>query len=288
MKLLKDSFNNYLSAEGYASASALKKLKRSPLHFKEQVISDTDALIFGRLYHTFILEPEQFDKEYYVFNDADIIEKLKAEGSKNPRATNFYKSWLAGVESEAEGKTMIDLTTFEKIRTMKERLFSDPIAKYLLLSGRQEVSGYGQINGVNVKIRMDSLSEKKRFIADLKTVADASEDGFIKKYVAAHDGHIQAGIYTDFMEQLTGEPHRFFWVAQEKEPPFAVAIYKASTQMLSVACYEYEMLLEQWQYCKDSEKYEGYEVFCDNKFHVKEIDLPNYSIKDYSFNNKRR
>ena len=68
--------DEWTNAKGYISKSGLKKIKQSPAHYKygEEFI-ETPALVEGRAYHCFILEPEKFEKEY------PGITKLKKDSS---------------------------------------------------------------------------------------------------------------------------------------------------------------------------------------------------------------
>jgi exodeoxyribonuclease VIII len=288
MELIHEPFSKYLET-GRASCSTIKKLKRSPLHWHEIEDKDTEAMAFGRMYHSFILEHKTFDKYYFVFDETDILEKLIGEESKKPRGTNAYKEWYEQQMVLAAGKIMVGLEDYEKINRMRSRLFANHFVKYLLLSGRQEVSAYGVLNNTEVKGRFDNINEKKRFITDLKTVADASEDGF-RKYIQDFDGHIQPVMYLDLIEEITGDgmPWRFYWIAQEKTPPYDYGIYVPDAPMLAVGRYEYEMLLSQYQYCKETGNYEGYSVFIENKYGIREVSLPPWKIKDYQFYNQKK
>src|SRR5574344_1079999 len=89
------NLQRYLSADKqyhddkeYISVSGLKKIKVSPAHYKEaEKVEPTEAMIFGSAYHCFILEPERFENEYYIFDDRSICEALIGDGYKSPCAT---------------------------------------------------------------------------------------------------------------------------------------------------------------------------------------------------------
>lgn len=73
-KYLEIPFSEYLRDTEYASNSMLKHINRSPAHLQAYIDDDTgrepsSALIFGRAAHAKTLEPEHFDKEYYVIPD---------------------------------------------------------------------------------------------------------------------------------------------------------------------------------------------------------------------------
>lgn len=277
--IIKDSNDEYHAKDDYLGSSMLKEIKRSPLHFKEKVFKTTEALEFGSAYHMFILEPDLFKKEYFIYNQQE-----RPDQTKNMNAT-VNKEWKR--EIEMTYKNVLPKEIYQVMKDMKARLFQYPYAAWLLTKGDNEKSHYLEMNGVKCKFRPDSQHDKKRVIADLKTVADASHDGFMK-YVNNFDAHIQAAFYVDCYEQCyPGERiPQFYWVAQEKTIPYAINIFKASHQLLSVGTYEYEILMEQFKYCQETGEYKGYEVFANNKFGITELSLPNWKVKELNFYNQ--
>ena len=275
--------------ENSISVSGLKKLKVSPMHYKEaEEIEPTEAMTFGSAYHCFVLEPDRFEKEYYVFDDSVVCGALIAKGAKSPRATNDYKTWKEQEISFSDGKTLIDKEDFEKIKAMKYRLFSHPYAKMLLTNGEPEIGIAGvlqtSIGEINIKFKPDYLKPKKRIVVDLKTCADASINGFTRA-AADMDYHIQSAFYSDMIELMTGDKmaQTFVFIAQEKKKPFAFNLFECSPQFIGQGRYEYEMLLQLYKYCIDNDKWPGYQCFCSNKYGLVELSLPKYAIKSLDY-----
>jgi exodeoxyribonuclease VIII len=281
--------DQYHEDKEHISASALKKLKVSPAHFKEEEeVKETDALLFGSAYHCFILEPERFEKEYCVFDDSVVCGALIAKGAKSPRATNDYKTWYAGEISFSDGKILIDKSDKDKLQAMKDRLMNHPYARMLLNNGINEQGYMGEIQTesgeIKVKIKPDHINEGKKIIVDLKTCMDASVDGF-SRHAADMDYHIQTSCYSDIMEKMTGDgrPYKFFFIAQEKKKPFAFNLFESSPQFISQGRFEYEMLLQLYKYCIDNNTWPGYQVWCQNKYGILELKLPAWAIKDLTY-----
>ncbi len=271
------------------SVSGLKKIKQSPAHYKyAEEKEPTDAMLFGTAYHCFILEPEKFEKEYYIFDDAAICGALIAKGAKSPRATNDYKTWLKSEESFSDGKIIIDRAEHEKLKAMKERLFSHPYAKMLLTNGRPEVGITGILQTmageITIKLKPDYIKDIKHIVVDLKTAADASLDGFTRA-AADQDYHIQAAFYSDIVELMNADqrPVTFVFIAQEKTAPFAFNLFECSPQFIAQGRYEYEMLLQLYKYCLDNDKWPGYQCFCPNRYGLLELNLPKYAIKSLDY-----
>lgn len=290
------NLQRYLSADKqyhddkeYISVSGLKKIKVSPAHYKEaEKVEPTEAMIFGSAYHCFILEPERFENEYYIFDDRAICEALIGDGYKSPRATKAYKEWEESEKRIIGDKDIIQKDAFERIRAMKDRLFSHPYAKMLLTNGESEVGIAGSLETtagvINVKMRPDYIKSGKHIIVDLKTAADASDDGFIRA-AADNDYHIQAAFYSDMIELMTGDrlQQTFIFIAQEKIKPYAFNLFECSPQFISQGRYEYELLLQLYKYCLDNNKWPGYQVFCPNRYGLLNLNLPKWAIKDLTY-----
>ena len=276
-------------AKEFVSVSKLKKIKVSPAHYKEaEKVEPTDAMRFGSAYHCYILQPEIFEDKYYVFDDAVIYAVLIGEGFKSPRSTKDYKTWLAGETSMIGNREMVSKDDFERIKSMRDKLFSHPYAKMLITNCRTEVGYEGKIEtlagNIEIKFKPDIIKDTKRIIIDLKTAMDASIDGFTRA-AADNDYHIQAAFYSDMMTLMEGDnrDYSFYFIAQEKKSPYAFNIFEAGPRFIAQGRYEYEMLLQLYKYCIDNNKWPGYQVFCSNKYGINELNLPAWAIKSLDY-----
>jgi exodeoxyribonuclease VIII len=287
---------DYYKLDDYISYSGLKNLKKSPAHYRqykdEPLEVETEAMAFGSAYHSFILEPEKFERDYYIFDDDAIYQVLIGEGFRSPRSTKQYKEWQESEMRVIGDRKVIEKADYSKIKDMKERLLSHYYCRALLSGGEAEKSITGQLQTVegeiNIKGRPDYVKLNKHFIIDLKTTFDASEDGFTK---AAADGdyHIQAALYSDLMEMITGDERgwTFYFIAQEKRKPYAFNIFEASPQFIGQGRYEYEQLLKLYKMCIDNNKWPGHQVFCEWKSGNIELNLPRWAIKEIKFYNHK-
>ena len=283
------------------SKSGLSEIKISPAHYKEGIEEDEDekekseALIFGSAYHSYILEPKKFEEEYYIFDDSTVYQVLIGEGYKSPRSTKDYKAWAESEMRIIGDKKVIRKDVFERIQAMKDKLFQYPYARMLLSNGRPEVAYMGEIDtiagSIRIKFKPDYIKDEKHIIVDLKTTRDASKKGFPKQ-AAEHGYHIQAALYADLMNLAEGENRdfKFFFIAQEKKRPFAFNIFESGAQFIGQGRYEYEMLLQLYQFCVDNDRWPGYQIFCENKYGILELNLPAYAIDalDYFDHNYSR
>ena len=264
----------YHAEEKHISSSKLKKYKKSPANAKYSKMEETKSMKFGTAYHTYILEPDDFHKEYCV-----LYSDNRPEPSKNMNS-KLNKEWKLELETKYN---LLTIDEYNDIMRMKEKLFSNPYAKYLLTGGEGELSFYNKINGVNVKCRADHFLKDKKIIVDLKTTTDAREEKF--KWTSSDYGyHISAAFYTDIIEkEFKNEGYDFFIIAQEKAAPYDYSIFKASEQFLAIGRYEYEELLQMHRKCEENNHWGGYEVFCDNKYGITELNVPPSKIKELKY-----
>ena len=199
----------YHSDPDSLSASGAKVLlgKRPPA-------PDGDALLFGRLVHTVILEPHKLDT-YAVLN-ADVI-GVKADGSKadNPTATKAWKD--AVFAAKRDGLTVITGQTLAKAQSLAAAVMAHPEASRLLAAATgHEVSAYAvHPSGALVRARFDLVGPG--FIADIKTTRDADPESF-GRAVHAFGYHISAAVYLDVARANGLTVDRFDLICVEKEP----------------------------------------------------------------------
>ena len=281
----------YYDLNEFISYSGLKNLKKSPAHYKQykdEPMEETEAMAFGSAYHCFMLEPDEFDKRYALFNDAEMYQKLIDEGSKSPRSTTKYKEWKEAEMIKIGDRKIISSDDYDKLSEMRHKLMSHKYCSALLSGGESEYSITGEIETtegtISVKGRPDYVKADKHFIIDLKTTVDASAEEFAKS-AANNDYHIQAALYTDLMEMVMadGRGWSFYIIAQEKKRPYAFNIFEASPQFIGQGRYEYEQLLRLYQKCKNKDHWPGYQVFCEWRSGNIELNIPAWSVKEIKF-----
>lgn len=200
---------DYHRDTAHLSASGAKVLlgKRPPAQ-------DSDALAFGRLVHTVILEPHRLDQ--YAILNADVI-GVKADGSKadNPTATKAWKD--AVFEAKRDGLTVIDGRTLAKAEAMAEAVRNHAEAGRLLtLATEHEISAYAEHEtGAPVRARFDLLGPD--FIADIKTCRDGDPAEF-GRIVHGLMYHVSAANYIDIARANGLDVRRFDLICVEKEP----------------------------------------------------------------------
>jgi len=247
--------------------SGLLRIMRSPAHFFEYLFNPpapTPAMEFGTAVHTAVLEPKNFERDYTV---APKFDRRTKEGKAQAEA------WAA----ENAGKTALSADQMAAIQKMVANVQAHTGAARLLAHGLAEMSGFwiDQDAGIECKCRPDFLSmdgETVVGIVDVKTCVDASADGFARA-VANFGYDVQAAFYQDGVKALTGKELPFYFIAVEKDPPYAVAAYKASDEMIEVGRAKYRAALQLLKWCRENESWPGYQPGGE----IETINLPRWA-----------
>lgn len=244
------SQKEYRAAEGI-SRSELFAISKSPLHFKyqqEYPKEDTKALKFGRAVHKYILEKEDFFKDYAM---EPIFDRRTKTGKEE------YQAFVDGLGE----KESISAEEFQIIQDMDAAIQLNPIA-VALLTGEHEKDFFwiDDMTGEKCKCRPDCLTEYegKKYIVDYKTT-DSCEDGHFERSCRKYGYKFQSGMYREGVFQNTFEDYGFAFVAQEKTAPYAVRVYICSEEFINEGYDIYRELLGTYHYCKENDNWYGYE-----------------------------
>jgi len=278
-KLKPDSgvFHNSLqliSAEEYhkhpaVGHSSLVRIMRSPAHYQEFVtnpVEPTPNMLFGTAFHAYLLEGDAFPMNFAVTPKFDRRTKEGKERSQEWEASN-------------SGKICISAEQMQAITGMASSVNQHLGAVRLLKYGLAESSGFwiDKQTEIHCKFRPDfqTLDEKSKGIigiVDVKTCIDASAEGFARS-ISNFGYDVQAAYYTDGLYELTGFHVPFTFIAIEKEPPYAVAVYQASDNMIEVGRKKYQAALQLLKWCQENNSWPAYQP--DGE--IEEIDLPRWA-----------
>jgi hypothetical protein len=99
-------------------------------------------------------------------------------------------------------------------------------------------------------------------ILDVKSTLDASISGFARA-IGKYGYDLQAAFYIDGVKAITGLTLPFYFLACEKNGPHAVAMYRASDEMVEDGRRKYRAALELLSWCRDTGQYPSYQPFGD-------------------------
>ncbi len=194
--------------------SDLDLIAKSPAHFKCAVREETAAMSLGSAVHCAVLEPDRFAVEYVGAPDCD------------KRTRKGKEQWDA-FEADNAGKTVLTHDDAVLCTSIAESVRSHPRVAQFLSAGQPEVSALWLDSEFQARCRAryDWLTPDG-WILDLKTTQDASPAGFAKS-CANFRYHVQNAWYLDAYQAASADlPAGFVFVAVEKTPPYAVALYE--------------------------------------------------------------
>lgn len=253
-------FERYaLDLEG-ESSTGCREMNKSPLHYKhwrDNDRPDRDTFRLGRCTHTAILEPHRFAEGYVVYPDR-----------RQGKAWDAFK-----LEHEAQGKTILTTTQYEKAIAIARavrayplafELISEPGARFELVVTWRHLR-----TGLPMKARIDLLCSS---IVELKTCQDPSEHAFANA-IARYGYDLQGALYSAAARLLPGGPRPVRFIAAQSVEPFDVAVYRLSDRALLEGERKYEAALDQIAACRASGNWPGVA-----KGQEHEIDLPDWAV----------
>lgn len=202
---------------GVASKSALDELARSPAHYRTWLAGadeSTPALGFGTAFHMALLEPERFASTYVAQPDFGDCRYKAAKDARD--------AWRA----EHAGRTLIAEDDLEAIRGMAQAVLEHSRARTMVRGGERELvcRWTDEETGLQCKSRLDYYIERRSLAVDVKSCIDASADGF-KRAITNYRYHVQDAFYRSGLEAVRAPVRHFAFIAVEKKPPYAVAVY---------------------------------------------------------------
>jgi exodeoxyribonuclease VIII len=255
------SFADYCAMPGMNN-SKLGIMKRCPAKFKwlcENERSDTDALRIGRAIHTAVLEPHKFNDEFLCLPDID-------------RRTTKGREMYAELVSQNPDKTILKPDDFNMALDVATSIRGNVHANYLLEGAMTEVTldWTHPETGIGCKARVDGYNEELGILLDIKTTQDASRSGFPRK-LFSYGYHRQAAYYLTGMQANGEKAQHFVFIAVEKEPPYAVGIYRLDDKTIQLSKQENDRLLRLYAECKRADSWPGYTQG------IEDISLPDYA-----------
>lgn len=264
--------------------STMKHYLRSPAHYKDalsQPQADTDALIFGRAMHTYILESEKFLSEFFVFDYEGRPDRSKT------MAANENKIWKTELMVQNHNKTLLDADSYFRIGAMNVALKSNTAVRKLISFCDKEktLEWKDPETGILCKARTDmSESVKTGTVLDLKSCQDASYSKFRKTLFDYHY-YLQMAHYANGLEAVTGRPHeRQIIIAIEKEAPHGFGIYQLDEMTMNFARAVCNKIYRLHAECLEKNHWPGYESVSDSEAGITQIGLTDFQMSSVENN----
>lgn len=183
----------------------------------------TDSMIFGTQYHSFLMEPDEFDS-------------LFVEGPKDKRGKN-KDIWKMLAENHGP-ELIYSESSLQNMRDMKKFLleYYPLIAPLLINDSPTEITviWVDPVSGATLKCRIDKPMRHWNTFVDLKTTRDALK---FSNSVNDYGYDYQGRFYQRGLEANGWSIDNFVIVAQEKKYPYIVRSHKIASRRLE-ACDE--------------------------------------------------
>lgn len=255
------------------SASGLKSLSRSPLHFWAEFLDaereprkETDSMMLGTAIHSLVLEPDAFLERYTIL-PADAPKRptsAQLEAKKPAEATLVQIAWWDEFNRQAQGKIVLSVEQARKVQAVADRVKSSDAASTIFEKGQAELSFFWKDPETDVycKCRPDWLTIEEEqatgIMVDLKSTVDAGPNGF-RREMSKFDYGLQAAWYLKgYREIFKREPTAFVFAAFETTRPFACGFYTPSKRMLDHSNARIATLKNTYVECLEHDEWPGY------------------------------
>lgn len=255
------SHSDYHKMTDIVSNSYLGRLDKCPAAAKIPM-EDTPALLFGRAFHSFILDgQESFERDFAV---APVLDKRTKDGKE---------AWQLFREVNA-GRSILASDDYQTIQDMYGAIATHPIASKLLMEGRSEMSVFWEDSetGLPCKCRPDRIPDGDHgVILDLKTVRSAEIHAFTSACMAYGYAR-EAGVYIEgFNAVSSSKVDAFIFICVEKERPYRVEVYTLEDLFIEYGQNEFHRLLGVEKDCREKAFYPHWK-----NEEIRTLYLPNY------------
>lgn len=240
-----------MSNEEYHASPAISRGKlwttfsKSPAHAMAEKIGQTKAMLIGSVVHVATLEPDLFEREYVRMEKFD-------------KRTSIGKLAAEQFADQHKGKEVVEADVYDLAAAIRDSLHSSSVVRDLLKGGKAEHSAFWEDFDTGEQCRVRPDLAQPGFILDLKTTQDASPDSFAKS-VATFGYHLQDAFYSEGWEQAGGgKIDKFVFLAVEKEPPYAWAIYELDDSARAEGRAIMRYALDTLHHCRASNRFPAY------------------------------
>lgn len=267
-KMIKLKDKDYFKSEGLSN-SFLIRFDRSPKHAMTEIES-TKPMQLGTMLHEYILQPEEFYKNYLV---------LPYDIKKDARLKPFKEFQLKHPDKILISEK--DLLELEAIKNniLTYELFDGVNIKHILENSQKEIAFFWdeEFNGETVqrKAKIDIYYESTfiNMAFDLKKTEDCRDFHYaVKRY----QYYRQAATYIDAVKNVTGQDVIIPFITVEMSEPFGVIVHKLSDEYIDLGRkLNRKSIINYIEWEKSGSKPELYTNG------IQEIDIPDYlRVKD--------
>ena len=240
----------------YASIPAIRShdltdIVRCPFTWKHQEHKESPALMEGRVQHTVFLEHEKFLDEFAI---EPIVDRRTKAGKEE------YADWLEGLGDKTPCKQDLYDTCMER-RAVVEEFVPKP-------EHSVELTICFYWCGQPCKAKLDWHTGTD--IWDLKTCRDASPRGFLAA-INNFRYHQQASYYIQACRAAGLPTEKFYFLAQEKAPPYPYAVYTLDDESIAYGDSRNEQAMAQLLRCQQEDDFRPFGLDSEVEFKLSDL-----------------
>lgn len=218
---------------------------QSPAHFKFGEREEKKHFDFGEACHLAILEPNAFE--------------LKVVRGPEDRRGNKWKDIVEG--AALDKKMVLTAGEYDDVLAIRDVVHADSWLNGVITGGKPmiEASAYtiDHATGELCRVRPDLYREDLRGVLDVKSCQSAHPDAFARA-VVNYGYHAQEAFYSDNW-QAAGKPVEWFaFLAFEKKPPYAFAVYELPPSIVEEGRAIMRKALDTYHACRKADRWPAY------------------------------
>lgn len=229
---LRDLIGRIERREEKLSHSSFNSFCKSPLHFISYKLREretTPAMIFGSMVHCLILEPDEFDKRYFIAPKCD-------------RRTKAGKAIWAETLAIAGDRELTKQEDYDKALKIKKRVYSNDASGWVMSQITEtERAVEWKFGGYDWRGYIDGIGEN--VVLDLKKVVDASPRK-VERLIKYEGYGRQAAHYL----RAVGNPDLdFYFICFDENAN--VSVHKMTRGALAVEYEQIDFYMGKFQLC---------------------------------------
>lgn len=236
---------DYHAGPGISKSGLWTIQTQSPAHYKFAVREEKSYFDFGDACHKAILEPNEFE--------------AKVVRGPDDRRGNKWKDQLEGCT--LDGKLLLTAGDYDAVLAFRDVIHGDSWLNSIITGGKPmiEASGYAidAETGELRRVRPDLYREDLEIILDVKSSQSAHPDAFARS-VINYGYHAQEAFYSDTWADIGKPVSAFAFLAFEKKPPYAFAIYELPPSIVEEGRALMRQALDTYHSCRERNEWPSY------------------------------
>ena len=235
----------YHSGPGISKSGLWTIQSASPAHYKFGVREQNNAFDFGEACHLAILEPNRFE--------ATVVR------GPDDRRGNKWKDMVEGCA--VNGSLLLTSGDYDGVCSIRDMVHADAWLNSIITGGKPmvEASAYfkDEVTGELCRVRPDLYREDLGVIVDVKSAQSAHPDTFARA-VVNYGYHAQEAFYSDGWLSHGKPLNGFVFLAFEKKPPYAFAVYELPPAIVEEGRIMMRKALDTYHDCRTADRWPAY------------------------------